>query len=104
MPSQRDLEGGTTPDERAPLLGPEAVRRDDEAILERDDASEEPSKAASKTWYYVWRGVLILLAILVVAVFIKGWIEADDVDVSKTYHQHHFEINCMPHSLISKAP
>jgi hypothetical protein len=102
MPSQRDLEGGSTPDERAPLLGPEAVRRDVEAI-ERDDASEEPSKAASKKWYYVWRGVLILLAILVVAVFIKGWTEADDVDVSIPYHQHHPKTNCTPHSLISKA-
>jgi hypothetical protein len=81
MPFRRDLEGGSTPDERAPLLAPEAARHDADAFPEHDDPSDQPSKTTAKTWYYVWRGVLIVFAILIIAVFIKGWMEADDVDV-----------------------
>jgi hypothetical protein len=104
MPSRRDLEDGSTlPDERAPLLRPEAARHDTDASPESDVSSEEPSKATSRTWYYVWRGVLIVFAILVIAVFIKGWIEADDVDVINTNPPPRFLKLIRCNSLISKA-
>ncbi|KAI4618305.1 uncharacterized protein J4E87_007973 [Alternaria ethzedia] len=80
MPSQRDLEGGSVLDERAPLLSHDAARQHTPTPSESDEIIDQPEKAASKTWYYIWRGILAVFAILVVAVFIKGWIEADDVD------------------------
>ncbi|KAI4938378.1 hypothetical protein J4E85_000818 [Alternaria conjuncta] len=80
MPSQRDLEGGSVPDERAPLLSHDAARQHTPTPSESDEIIDQPEKAASKTWYYIWRGIFAVFAILVIAVFIKGWIEADDVD------------------------
>jgi hypothetical protein len=81
MPSQRDLEGGSIPDERAPLLSNDITRQRTPTPSESDEIIDQPEKAASKTWYYVWRGLLAVFALLVIAVFIKGWIEADDVEV-----------------------
>ena len=80
MPSQRDIEA-VVPDERAPLLSHDAVRQRTPTPSEGDETINEPQKETSRTWYYVWRGLLTLFAILVVAVFVKGWIDADDVDV-----------------------
>lgn len=82
MVSHRQTEGGLTPDERAPLLAHEAVQ-DDTGVPRREDESIlEPEKAASRKWQYAWRGFWTVLAILVTAVFVKGWIDADDVNVS----------------------
>jgi hypothetical protein len=78
MTSHRDAEAGVIPDERAPLLAGHAVRDEDAT----SDVSSEPQKDDSKKWQYAWRGFWVVLAILIVAVFIKGWISADDVDVS----------------------
>ena len=83
MTSYRENETGSAPDERAPLLANENVRNDAAASLEgEEEPLLEPEKAGSKTWYYAWRGFWIVLAILVIAVFVKGWIDADDVNVS----------------------
>jgi len=81
MSPERDMERGRATDQRAPLLGNEGVRERTRTPSARGDATEEPEKEVLKTWYYVWRGTLALLAILLIAVFIKGWIDADDVDV-----------------------
>jgi hypothetical protein len=78
MTSHRDAEISATPDERAPLLAGETAHGEEGS----SDVSSEPQKDASKTWQYVWRGFWVVLAILVIAVFVKGWISADDVDVS----------------------
>ena len=105
MPSQRDLEGGSVPDERAPLLSHDAARQHTPTPSESDEIIDQPEKAASKTWYYVWRGILAVFAILVVAVFIKGWIEADDVDVCPSAVSRYIQTpkaHSM-HSSISKA-
>lgn len=72
----------STPDERAPLLAHEDVRHGTGAPSEENESSTEPQKASSKTWEYVWKGCLFVFAVLVVAVFVKGWIDADDVNVS----------------------
>lgn len=81
MTSRRDEERVLAPDERAPLLGREDARQD--AGLPSDDGeSTEPAKTTSRTWEYVWKGLLFVLVVLTIAVFVKGWIDADDVDVS----------------------
>jgi hypothetical protein len=82
MASSRENAAGSAPDERAPLLGNEDTRHDTVAIPDEDEPSLEPEKARSKIWYYAWRGFWAILAILVIAVFVKGWIDADDVNVS----------------------
>jgi len=82
MTSHGDEERDLAPDERAPLLGSEDARRDAGTAVEEGESSLEPQKASSRTWEYVWKGCLALFAILIVAVFVKGWIDADDVNVS----------------------
>lgn len=89
MISHRDEEPDTAPDERAPLLGREDVRRDTDTPDEESESSIEPLKASSRTWEYVWKGCLLVLSILIIALFVKGWIEADDVDVSDLGLQIH---------------
>lgn len=82
MASHHDVETGSTPDERAPLLAPQ--RSDGDAIVppQDDDAAPEPQSEASKRREYGWRGFWIVVVLLVIAVFVKGWIESDDVEVS----------------------
>jgi hypothetical protein len=82
MTSRREPEIDTAPDERAPLLAQDAVRYDAGAQPEDGDLTSEPQKPISKTWHYAWRGLCIVFAILIIAVFVKGWIDADDVNVS----------------------
>ena len=82
MSSQRGLESSSAPDERAPLLAHNATRQQQATPSESGDALDEPEKATVNTWYYVWRALLAISSILIIAVFIKAWIDADDVEVS----------------------
>lgn len=55
----------------------EAEIEEDEAILE---GSKHPKK--KRTWWGIfWQVVFALAAIVILAVFIKGFIDADDVEV-----------------------
>lgn len=81
MAGQREVDITAAPDERAPLLAPDHARYGADETTE-DDTISEPGKAVSNTWFYVWRGFCVLFAILIFAVFVKGWIDADDVNVS----------------------
>jgi hypothetical protein len=81
MATRSDIEHGSAPGEREPLLAPQQSEGDATASLE-DDSAPEPQSEASKRREYGWRGFWIVVAILIVAVFVKGWIESDDVDVS----------------------
>lgn len=105
MPPPRDAERGATPDERAPLLAgatvPEYTRvpRDSSEV----PSEPEPQKEVSRTWHYVWRGFLAVFAILVMAVFIKGWIDADDVQVRISRFAGTWRLAHRTASLISKA-
>jgi hypothetical protein len=47
----------------------------------QDEPEEQPTRPPRTTSWYVWRAFWTILAALVLAVFIKGWIEADDVNV-----------------------
>lgn len=82
MASHREAEATPVPDERAPLLAHPRARPETYASPETDEPDLEPEKTTSKTWWYVWRGFWVVSAILIIAVFVKGWIDADDVNVS----------------------
>lgn len=91
-PSQRSpspsVDGPTPPPpppytEETPLLasqGEEDRNEHEEAAL-----LEPPQNEArrTKSWWF-WRVLWAVLASLVLAVFIKGWVDAKDVDVSIT--------------------
>lgn len=81
MSSQRDLESRNTPDERAPLLAHDDGREYTAVPSERGDIPEDTQKEVSRTWKYVWRGFLAVFSILIIVVFVKAWIDADDVKV-----------------------
>jgi hypothetical protein len=105
MTSQREPETSATADERAPLFAQDAVRYDG-AEGPEDDAESQKPEPESKTWYYAWRGLCVVFGILVIAVFVKGWIDADDVNVSALRRVIKFGTGLIvpPHrSLISKA-
>lgn len=82
MPARRDVENGTTPDEREPLLARASPQDPANRPSEADDATLSDQEESTKRRAYGWRGFWIVVAILIIAVFVKGWIEADDVDVS----------------------
>jgi hypothetical protein len=85
MASHHEAEVTSVPDERAPLLAHQEARLDAHPATETEDVADiEPEKTASRTWHYIWRGFWVIFAIFVIAVFVKGWIEADDVNVSLT--------------------
>jgi hypothetical protein len=89
MTSQREPVVNAAPDERAPLLAQDDERFDAGAQPEDGDPTSEPQKPTSKTWQYAWRGFCIVFAILIIAVFVKGWIDADDVNVSTVSRMNH---------------
>jgi hypothetical protein len=77
------------PDERAPLLAHDDVQYVTDLPSSEGDPTLDSPKAALKKWQYAWRAVFVVVAILVVAVFVKGWIDADDVDVSASARRIH---------------
>jgi|SRR5690242_2766812 len=81
MASRRDVETASTPDERAPLLAPLPSAAAAEPAQD-DAAMSEQQSEASKRREYGWRGFWIVVGIVAVGFFVKGWVEADDVDVS----------------------
>ncbi|KAH6621821.1 mitochondrial carrier domain-containing protein [Boeremia exigua] len=80
MASRHDVE---TSSERAPLLGAQRPVADDEGTAAAADADADVPKApseAEKRRAYGWRGFWIVVAIVGIGVFVKGWVDADDVD------------------------
>ena len=69
--------------ERQPLLPPAAVASDQEIegteVPVKDDV---PPKEKRSWWTIMWYTVLAALGIFFTVLFIKGFIEADDVNVS----------------------
>jgi hypothetical protein len=101
MSSSTEVERSPKSDERTPLLegsggGVEAAQNDqasERTLLNGrespDDEHEEaallePPPQPRTKWWYIWRAFWFVLAALVLAFFIKGWIEADDVEVSRS--------------------
>lgn len=84
MASRLEIENNAVADERAPLLVPQpseessTVHPDDEVPLSKDEQKRERVR---RRWRYAWRGLWIIVVILVLAVFVKGWIDSDNVEV-----------------------
>jgi uncharacterized membrane protein YraQ (UPF0718 family) len=74
-----DEENQPVSNEQTPLLNDE--QSDDQA----DRDTEEPKQLGQASWY-VWRVFWVVVAALILAVFIKGWIDAgSDVNVRLTF-------------------
>lgn len=98
MAFRPDVEANTKPDERAPLLANESSRRDVETQSVNDEAEPDKPAAVARNWqWYAWRGFWAVLAILVVAVFIKGWVDSEDVDVSLSRNAVYCRYNLTEH-------
>jgi hypothetical protein len=83
MAPHQDVEAGPVADERAPLLGHQRSEgANASSSSSQEEAIPKPQSEASKRRAYGWRGFWVVVAILIIAAFVKGWIEADDVDVS----------------------
>lgn len=74
-------------DEREPLLS-----RESQIEAGEPEASAPPEKKRS-WWTIGWYAVFTVVGVVLLALFIKGFIEADDVEVSNFsigyYHSHH---------------
>ncbi|KAF1967820.1 mitochondrial carrier [Bimuria novae-zelandiae CBS 107.79] len=83
MVSSRDHGSGRGPNERSPLLtvDPEPIQNDDSPDVTSDDTSSLKSHHdASSKYKLLWWGLAIVSAEVILAFFIQGWIDADDVD------------------------
>lgn len=77
MASESDPFNASERGEQAPLLG-NSHRPVDE---DERPLSPKPQHEKATRSGYVWRVVWAILAIFVLAVFIKGWIDAEETDV-----------------------
>ncbi len=75
------------PNEQSPLLPQEERPEGTATSNSEDDDSPLKTEGPPNPWKYAWYTFCAFLAVLILALFIKGWIEADDVDVrSSTPH------------------
>lgn len=73
------------PDERSPLLSREDTQEQHEP--EPEPELEESPKPSTREQFKRWAGRFIwaVIAIGIITVFVKGWVDAGDVDVSLRY-------------------
>jgi len=82
MAREGDAESQTSAHEQTPLLVDRPVEQDPEPESEPEEDPKDVREPKRLSWY-VWRVFWTLLAVLVLVVFIKGWIDAgSDVNVS----------------------
>lgn len=79
----------TLDDERQPLLGDSTSRQASNNEENAEDTDALPKKRSRKAMFLY--GVLILLGCILFAFFIKGFLDADDVDVSDDAPRHRTE-------------
>lgn len=77
--------------ERQPLLKATSPTRsertqDEECIDTATSQEEEVVQKKTSVWAVLWKVVLGIVVIVLLAAFIKGFIDADDVDVRKLFH------------------
>lgn len=82
------MSNGSVADERQPLLPPAALLdepvlaiHDEENPLVEQDAEIPPEKGQRSWWTIAWYTLFTVVGILLLALFIKGFIDADDVEV-----------------------
>lgn len=80
MAARNGTEAASLQNERDPLLqhdrSPDAT-----GVPSDDDGDDVPPSAPSK-WRWLWLAISMVLGAGLAALFIKGWIDADDTDVS----------------------
>lgn len=96
MSHRKDVERSPKNTERTPLLEESRQNDDDQASdatlqdgqrSPRDEHEEaallepQPRPQRTKSWY-IWRAFWFILVVLVLALFIKGWVDSDDTNVS----------------------
>ncbi len=88
--AQAKVENPASASEQTPLLqeeqGQQGQYPEPETAAEPDagqgEQDLEESERAAKHWTrWAWRGFWTVAAIFILAVFIKGWVDAGDVDV-----------------------
>lgn len=82
MSSQSNPDARIRSDEQTPLLvGPHAEPDTEQAGTEPEI---EPTPEKRPRSWYAWRLFWAILAIIVLAVFIKGWVDSDETEVTRT--------------------
>lgn len=87
MSERNESESFREPSEHSPLLRPEQPQPEhsESASPSSDEASQQ---RRSKGWY-AWRIFWLLVLAVVIAVFVKGWIDADETDVLNFHSRAH---------------
>lgn len=68
-------------DERAPLLAQPRLRQNLQTLPRGDELSPETDQTPWTFWRLAWNGFWAVLIIVLITLFVKGWIDADDVEV-----------------------
>lgn len=79
MPSPRDSESGHVANERSPLL-PVEHEQNGTTPTSDDSSSLKPHEPPASQYRYFWWAVSFVASAAILTLFVKGWIEADDVD------------------------
>lgn len=78
------MSNGTNPDERQPLLPPAALVSDPE-LPQHDEENplvqQDDPKQTRSWWTVAWYTILTAICTFFLALFIKAFIDADDVEV-----------------------
>ena len=80
MVSSRDRE----PDERSPLLNVDPVPEQDDGSTSDTASLKSQHEAPPSKYQYLWWAALIVGAEALLGLFIKGWLDASDVDFDLT--------------------
>ncbi|KUJ08750.1 mitochondrial carrier [Mollisia scopiformis] len=87
MAVEGDAENQTNVNEETPLLPEQQQQQQQQQQLDQqsnEEDDEEPKRTSQTSWY-LWRIFWFIVAALVLAVFIKGWIDAGgDFDLKRT--------------------
>lgn len=82
MASLRNVSPVPISDERSPLLGHDEPQYSTNAASSEDaDVAPKEQGKPPSPWRYAFYALWAFLAIVIIALFVKGWIDADDVDV-----------------------
>lgn len=79
MSPRDDPESLHEPTEQTALLRDDRAQAEDDQSV-RSEAEATPQETRSRSWY-AWRIFWAVLAIVVIAVFVKGWIDSDETEV-----------------------
>lgn len=81
MATQHNNEATQSVMERTPLLGERPPSQHERSDTPGPESEPIPARTRSRKSWYAWRLFWALLAITVIGVFVKGWIDADETEV-----------------------